>query len=76
MVYQHGILPRNLWPLLIYAAPICAVETLERKVSNDLRKWTVLLKDLSSTALSENNNREQLPFKLLEREFKATRPKK
>ncbi|KAJ3580977.1 hypothetical protein NHX12_017218, partial [Muraenolepis orangiensis] len=30
-VYQHGILPRILWPLLVYAVPISTVETLERR---------------------------------------------
>ncbi|KAJ3609088.1 hypothetical protein NHX12_023615 [Muraenolepis orangiensis] len=30
-VYQHGILPRILWPL-VYAVPISTVETLERRV--------------------------------------------
>ncbi|KAJ3607591.1 hypothetical protein NHX12_024642 [Muraenolepis orangiensis] len=32
-VYQHGILPRILWPLLVYAVPISTVETLERRLS-------------------------------------------
>ncbi|KAJ3585391.1 hypothetical protein NHX12_014110, partial [Muraenolepis orangiensis] len=32
-VYQHGILPRILWPLLVYAVPISTVETLERRCS-------------------------------------------
>ncbi|KAL7853126.1 hypothetical protein SRHO_G00189270 [Serrasalmus rhombeus] len=32
-VYQHDV-PRILWPLLVYAVPISAVQTLERKVSN------------------------------------------
>ncbi|KAJ3582644.1 hypothetical protein NHX12_000397 [Muraenolepis orangiensis] len=32
-VYQHGILPRILWPLLVYAVPISTVETLERRGS-------------------------------------------
>ncbi|KAJ3589962.1 hypothetical protein NHX12_007919 [Muraenolepis orangiensis] len=31
-VYQHGILPRILWPLLVYAVPISTVETLERRL--------------------------------------------
>ncbi|KAJ3601767.1 hypothetical protein NHX12_032733 [Muraenolepis orangiensis] len=32
-VYQHGILPRILWPLLVYAVPISTVETLERRTA-------------------------------------------
>ncbi|KAK1892351.1 Glutamyl-tRNA reductase [Dissostichus eleginoides] len=47
-VYQHGILPRILWPLLIYAFPISIVKTLERRVSNHLRKWLGLPKSPSS----------------------------
>ncbi|KAJ3600949.1 hypothetical protein NHX12_031922 [Muraenolepis orangiensis] len=31
-VYQHGILPRILWPILVYAVPISTVETLERRI--------------------------------------------
>lgn len=32
-IYQHGILPSILWPLLVYEVPMSAVEVLERKVS-------------------------------------------
>lgn len=37
-VYQHGILPRILWPLLVYKVPNTTVEILERKVSSYLRR--------------------------------------
>ncbi len=30
-IYQHSILPRDLWPMLIYAVPMTKVESLERK---------------------------------------------
>ncbi|XP_063056078.1 uncharacterized protein LOC134450153 [Engraulis encrasicolus] len=72
-VYQHGILPRILWPLLVYAVPVSTVETLERKVSNHLRRWLGLPKSLSSIALYGRNNKLQLPFKSLEEEFKVAR---
>ncbi|XP_061101211.1 uncharacterized protein LOC133130563 [Conger conger] len=72
-VYQYGILPRILWPLLVYAFPISAVETLERKVSKHLRRWLGLPKSLSSIALYGRNNKQQLPFRSLEEEFKVTR---
>ncbi|XP_053332775.1 uncharacterized protein LOC128506382 [Clarias gariepinus] len=72
-VYQHGILPRILWPLLIYSVPISTVEILERKVSNHLRRWLGLPKSLSSIALYGRNNILQLPFKSLEEEFKVTK---
>ncbi|RXN29637.1 reverse transcriptase [Labeo rohita] len=32
-IYQHSILPRILWPLLVYAVPMTTVEDMERKIS-------------------------------------------
>ena len=72
-VYRHGILPRILWPLLVYAVPISTVETLERRVSSHLRKWLGLPRSLTSLALYGNTNKLQLPFKSLEEEFMVTR---
>ncbi|XP_031418446.1 uncharacterized protein LOC105897391 [Clupea harengus] len=72
-VYQHGILPRILWPLLVYAVPISTVEILERKVSKHLRRWLGLPRSLSSIALYGKTNKLRLPFKSLEEEFKVTR---
>ena len=72
-IYQHGILPRILWPLLVYAVPLSTVETLERKVSSYLRRWLGLPRSLSSIALYGHNNKLQLPFKSLEEEFKVTK---
>jgi len=37
-VYQHGILPRILWPLLLYSFPISTISELERRVSRYLRR--------------------------------------
>ncbi|KAL1279063.1 hypothetical protein QQF64_025736 [Cirrhinus molitorella] len=38
-IYQHGILPRILWPLLLYEFPITTISDLERRVSGYLRRW-------------------------------------
>ncbi|XP_052256427.1 uncharacterized protein LOC127861786 [Dreissena polymorpha] len=32
-IYQHGILPRLLWPLLVYSVPSSTVEAMERTIS-------------------------------------------
>lgn len=48
-------------------------KTLERRVSNHLRRWLGLPKSLSSIALYGHHNKLQLPFKSLEEEFKVTR---
>nr|AAN12398.1 polyprotein [Tetraodon nigroviridis] len=72
-VYQHGILPRILWPLLVYEFPISTVEGLERRVSSCLRRWLGLPRSLSSNALYGNNNKLTLPFSSLAEEFMVTR---
>lgn len=35
-LYQHGILHRILWPLLVYEFPMSTVEGIERRVSSHL----------------------------------------
>ena len=35
-IYQHGVLPRLLWPLLIYEVPLAAVESLEKQSASFL----------------------------------------
>ncbi|XP_074527636.1 uncharacterized protein LOC141791255 [Halichoeres trimaculatus] len=72
-VYQHGILPRILWPLLVYDFPISTVEGFERRVSSHLRRWLGLPRSLSSIALYGNKNKLTLPFNSLTEEFKVAR---
>ena len=36
--YQHGVLPRLLWPLMIYDVPLPIVDKMERKISGHLRR--------------------------------------
>ena len=72
-LYQHGILPRILWPLLVYEVTISTVETLERKISSYLRRWLGLPRSLTSAALYSRRNKLQLPFSSLEEEFRVSR---
>ncbi len=72
-MYQHGILPRLLWPLLVYEVPITIVEGFERKISQPLHRWLGLPRSLSSIALFGHNTKLQLPFSSLAEEFKVTR---
>ncbi|XP_030281784.1 uncharacterized protein LOC115586678 [Sparus aurata] len=71
--YQHGILPRILWPLVVYEFPISTVEGLERRVSSHLRRWLGLPRSLSSIALYGNKNKLTLPINSLTEEFMVTR---
>ncbi|XP_048863711.1 uncharacterized protein LOC125738598 [Brienomyrus brachyistius] len=72
-LYQHGILPRILWPLLVYEVTMSTVETLERKISSFLRRWLGLPRSLTSAALYSRSNKLQLPFSSLEEEFRVSR---
>lgn len=72
-VNQHGILPRILWPLLIYSVLISTVETLQRTVNNHLRRWLLRLpKSLTSIVLYGRHTKLQVPFKSLEEKFKVS----
>lgn len=70
-IYQHCILPRLLWPLLIYEVPVTIVEGFEHNVSQFLRRWLGLPKG----PLYGHANKLQLPFSRLTEEFKVTRAK-
>ena len=72
-VYQHAVLPRILWPLLIYDFPMTTVEAMERKISGYLRRWLGVPGRLSSEALYGTSNALQLPFKGLSEEFMVSR---
>ena len=71
-LYQHAILLRILWPLMLYEVAITMVEGMERKISSYLRKWLGLPKSLSSAALYGTTNTIQLPFSSLKEEFVVT----
>ena len=72
-MYQHGVLPRILWPLLVYEVPITTVEALEKTISQFLRRWLGLPRSLSSIAFYGHSNKLHLPFSGLTEEFKVTR---
>ena len=72
-IYQQGILPRLLWPLLMYQVQITIVEGFERNISQFLHRWLDLLKSLSCIALYGYTNKLQPPFSGLTEEFKFKR---
>ncbi|KAK0135502.1 hypothetical protein N1851_028657 [Merluccius polli] len=37
--YQYGVLPRLVWPLLVYEVPVSTVDGLKRKMNTYLRRW-------------------------------------
>lgn len=74
-IYQHGILPRILWPLFLYKFLILNISDLERRVSHYLRSWLGLPRSLSITTLYGNTYKLRLPLKSIEKEFKALHAK-
>lgn len=72
-IYQHGVLPRILWPLLVYEVPTSTVEALEKSISQFLRKWLGLPSSLSSIALYGHSTKLHLPLSGLNEEYKVTR---
>ena len=71
-LFQHAVLPRILWPLLVYDIPITTVKSLERAISNRLRRWLGLPRCLSGAVLYGNSNALRLPCSSLVEEFKIT----
>ena len=69
-VYQHGILPRFLWPLLISEVP---VEGFEQRVRSYLHRWLGLPRSLSNNGLYGNTNKLRLPFSSVREEFIVAR---
>ena len=70
-LYQHAVLPRILWPLMLLA--IMTIEGMGRKISGYLRRWLGMPKSLNSAALYGTTNVIQLPFRGLKEEFVVTR---
>jgi len=69
--YQHGDLPRLLWPLLMYEVPITSVEKLERAMSGYLRRWLGVPRSFSSLGLYSSGSKLQLPLSSVVEEYKV-----
>ena len=47
-IYQHGVLSRLLWPLLIYEVPVTIMEDFEYNITNFLFRCLALINSLNS----------------------------
>ena len=61
-IYQHGVLPRLLWPLLVYDVPLTTVELLERRMNGYLRRWLGVPRSFASIGLYSSGSKLQLPL--------------
>ena len=73
LIYQHAVLPRILWPLIVYDSPMTIVEAMEKKSNSYLWRWLGLPKNLNSAALYDTSNALQLPFRGLMEECVVSR---
>ena len=72
-MYQHGLLPRFIWPLTLYDIPTTAVEVLERTVSKHLRRWLGVPPSFTNIGLYGNTTKLQLPLSSVLEEFKVSK---
>ena len=70
-IYQHGLLPRIAWPLLLYEITVTTVEKLERTINKHLRKWLGVPPSFTSIGLYSRTSKLQLPFTSLVEEYKV-----
>ena len=75
-LYQHALLPRLIWPLMLYEVPNTMVEALERITSRHIRKWLGVPPSFTSIGLYHvygKINKLQLPLSSLVEEFKVAK---
>jgi hypothetical protein len=72
-LYQHALLPRLTWPMMLYEVPSSTIEALERITSRHLRKWLGIPPSFSSVGLYGKTNKLQLPLSSLVEEFKTAK---
>ena len=69
--FQHGLLPRLLWPLQIYEISLSRVETIKQHINKYLRKWLGVPPCFSTVGLYTTTGMLQLPFSSITEEFKV-----
>lgn len=72
-LFQNGLLPRLMWPLMLYEITTTAVECLERTISRHLRRWLGVPPSFTSIGLYGRTNQLQLPLSSLVEEFKVAK---
>ncbi|XP_060084783.1 uncharacterized protein LOC132564122 [Ylistrum balloti] len=74
-MYQHGLLPRLTWPLMLYEITLSQVEKIERVVNRNLRKCLGVPPSFTSVGLYCTTAILQLPITSLVEEFKVGKPR-
>ena len=69
-ILQFMLIPKLLWPLLIYEIGLSTVESIERMINRYTRKWLGLPPSLTTVALYSRNAKLKLPLKSIIEEYK------
>ena len=72
-VYQHNLLPRLVWPMMVNDIPTSTVEKLERTVSKHLRRWLGLPPSFTNIGLYSKSAKLQMPINSIVEEFKVAK---
>ena len=70
-IFQHGLLPRLIWPLMLYDIALTTVEGMERKINHYHRQWMVVPQSFSSIGFYRKTTKLRLPLTSVVEEFKA-----
>ena len=72
-IVQHMLLPRIMWPLMIYTIPMSKVEEIQRLITAALKRWLKLPRSMAEDVLYANSLKLQLPYSSLIEEVKKTK---
>ncbi len=70
-LFQHGLLPRLMWLLIIYEVPMTSVEGVERRVNENLCRWLRIPPSFTSVGLKIRSGQLQLLLSSVVKEFKV-----
>ena len=72
-IMEHMLLPRTMWPLMIYSFPATKVEKVQQLFTASLKRWLGIPKSLSTEALYSTTMKLQLPYSSVIEEVKAAK---
>ena len=72
-LYQHGMFSRLMWTLMLYEISLTTVESLERSINRNRRKWLGVPPSFTAVGLYSRTTELQLPISSVVEEFKASK---
>ena len=72
-IYQHGLVPRLAWQLMLCEISTSTVEKLERIINKHLRSWFGVPPSFTSIGFYSRSAKLQLPMTSIVEEFKTSK---